>query len=240
MLGNFIYSTFYSENTEYENFNAFNKKSFWGNLAFRIPCMLVSNALFLAPLCYLKDLTKLRFTSLIGLAILLYIFVVLCAQLPHYQHHYWEKVYIESDPLTHINIYQINRAFSGDLGFFGALATFFFAFSCQHGAIPIFNKLNKKSTKRINKVFSRSVILDFIFFAAYGVVGYLTQPYNLKDLILNRDNIDKASGSKDIMMSICRLLIFFLIICKIPINFNAMRISIVNQIYGTADFTTKQ
>lgn len=240
MLGNFIYSTFFSEDSRYVDFKHFETNSFWGEKKFRIPAMLVTNILFLLPLCYLRDLTKLRFTSLIGLAMLLFIFGVLVAQLPHYQKHYWDTQYKEDKPETHLNIYNIDRAFTSDLKFFGALATFFFSYSCQHGALPIFNKLSKKSIKRIDKVFSRSVLLDFIFFAAYGVIGYLTQPIGLDGLILNRTDIDKDSGSKDVMMSVCRLLIFFLIICKIPINFNAMRISIMKQIYGTTEFTNTQ
>lgn len=240
MLGNFIYSTFFSDNKDYKTFDDFLSGSFWGKLWFRILVMSGTNIIFLMPLCYLRDLTKLRYTSIIGLAMLLFIFCVLCGQLPHYQHHYWDFEYKKDDPETHINVYNIDRAFTSDLKFFGALATFFFAYSCQHGALPIFNKLNNKSIKRINKVFSRSVLLDFLFFAAYGVVGYLTQPLGLNGLILNRIDIDKDNGSKDILMSVCRLLIFFLIICKIPINFNAMRISIMKQIYGSTEFTNSQ
>jgi len=75
----------------------------------------------------------------------------------------------------------------------------------------------------------RSILLDTIVYFIVGICGYLTQPFQTKDLIIYRDPI---KGSNDIPMIIARLLIAFNLILSTPANYNAFRISILSLVYN--------
>ena len=63
-----------------------------------------------------------------------------------------------------------------------AISTLFYAFSCHVGVFPVINTLKSPTPERINLLFKRSIIYKLLF--NYCIFGYLTQPIDTPDLII--------------------------------------------------------
>ena len=87
--------------------------------------------------------------------------------------------------------------------------------------------------RRIQKVFKRSILLDSILYILLGTAGYLSVPYNVPPLIIDRVNIFE----NDYPMIFGRLGIAITLILTLPANYNAFRLSMFEQIYGNTDVT---
>lgn len=233
MLGAFIYEM--GSFTNYPKMEDFYKKSIWGYTWFKIVLMISTALIFLLPLNLLKDVTKLRFTSIFGIFCLLLVTLVIVIQLPSYLDHYWKVLYKENDSSTHLNWTNAGTAFTSDLLFFKGAATLFYAYSCHVGIYPIYEKLVDNCKRRTRKVLLRSVLLDASFYLVVGISGYLTEPIKTHSVIIEREKI-----GNDIVMTICRLLIIVLLFAKIPANFNALRISVFQIIWGDTEIDNKR
>ncbi len=189
------------------------------------------------PLCLIKDVSKLRIASLMGVLTLMFLIVLIVVQCPFYIQNYWDKVYSEGDPETHLNIFNISKAFDSNIFFFRGTATFFYSYTCHIGAIPIFNSIQNNAMRRINKVISRTLILNTLIFLILSTCGYLTWPYKTPDLIIGRGNI---IGGVDVVMCIGRIALIILIIIKIPFNINSFRISFYQMLFKDPKITNKR
>ena len=89
--------------------------------------------------------------------------------------------------------------------------------------------------QRINILFKKSIILDISCYLIIGISGYLTQPVNTPDLIIERKKIFK----NDFLMVIGQVCFIFTLIAKICANYNALRSCLVNLIFGV-DKSQKQ
>ena len=107
-----------------------------------------------------------------------------------------------------------------------AISTLFYAFSCHVGVFPVLNSLKNPSNQRIKLLFKKSIALDIICYLIIGISGYLTQPENTPDLIIERKKI----FNNDSLMIIGQVCFIFTLIAKICANYNALRICIINLI----------
>ena len=73
------------------------------------------------------------------------------------------------DESTHINLFSMKEAFKYNMIFFQCVATIFFCYTCHIGAFPIYKSLKNNISRRINKVFRRSIILDTIIYLFVAV-----------------------------------------------------------------------
>lgn len=233
MIGAFVYEM--GNFPKFQTLDSFYNDSFWGELWFKCLVMLSTAAVFLIPLNLLKDITKLRFTSIFGLFCLLLVTIVIIIELPAYIHYYWTNTYKKYDPDTHLNWIDAGTAFTSELYFFKGTATLFYAYSCHIGVYPVYEKLIDNNKRRTRKVLFRSILMDASFYLVVGITGYLTQPVKTPNFIIEREKI-----GNDIVMTIGRLLIVLLLFAKIPANYNALRISIFSLIWENADITNKK
>ena len=201
--------------------------SLWGTPWFKFTLMIGISLILITPLNLLKDITKLRFTSIFGIFCLFLVAIVIIAELPMYIRNYKEDV--------KINWVDVTVSFDKNLYFFKGTATLFYAYNCHMGLFPIYEKMVEPTKKRIDKVLQRSLMLDAGFYIIVGITGYLTQPIDTPSFIMERDKI-----GNDIIMTIGRILIVFLITCKIPANYNAARISIFELCFGTREIDNKK
>lgn len=236
LVGSFIYMIFYLN--DYPELDLFYTDSFWNRLEIKIGVMMGTALIFLMPLNLLKDISKLRFSSILGIFSLGVFVIVLCFQLKSFIDQYYSYEYKENDESTHINWYDASKAFGPDVLFFKATATIFFAYNCHYGAFPVYDKLADNNERRTNKVVYRSIILDTVFFLIVGICGYLTQPIKTPDLIIFRNQL--FDDKKDIVMTICRIFITILLITKTPVNFNSMRLSLFNLVFKSTQITTRR
>ena len=107
---------------------------------------------------------------------------------------------------------------------FQSIVTLFYAYACHVGAFPVFESLYRPTRKRIRKLLNRAITIDIICYLIIGIAGYLTQPENTPDLIIERD---KMEDSRDWFMCSGKFFFMFTLIAKICVNYNAQRSSIL-------------
>jgi amino acid permease len=213
-------------NYGYDTIDNFFKFSFWSNNEFKFPIMYGVGFAIILPLCLLKDISKMRFTSIFGVLSLMSLILIIIIEFPWYLSDYLHNIYKEDDPSTHLNLWNISTGFTSKLYFFQGTATLFYAYSCHIGAFPIYKELKNNVRRRIEKVFTRSIILDASFYLIVGVTGYLSNPLGTPDLIIERYKLFDS----DIIMTLGRIAFVFTLIMKIPANYNSFRLSLLNLI----------
>ena len=221
------YFEFFVDKTEYLEFDSF-KTNIWNLYYIKLPVMFGLTAL-LIPLCLLKDISKMRFTSMIGVFALIYSILVVVIETPWFYKDYIDNVYREDDSETHANWFDITKGFTSDLNFFSSIATIFFCYTCHPGAFPVFKSLKYNNEKRINQVFLRSIGLDLIIYLSIAICGFLTSPISKEPLIIFRKSIFK----NDIFMNIAKISLALDLYLSIPVNYNSFRMSFFILVFKT-------
>ena len=225
LIGRTFYEIFIDRD-DYKTFDDY-KAAKWDKASYKYPIMFGTTALVI-PLCLLKDISKMRFSSMFGVCALMYSILVVVVQTPWFYKDYLDK-YKEDDPKTHANWFDISKGFSSNLYFFTGVATVFFCYSCHPGAFPVYKTLKNKSEKNVNTVFFRSVCLDFVIYILVAICGFMTAPTNPKELIIYRDTVFE----NDIFMTIAKIALALDLFLSLPANFASYRCSFFIVFFGT-------
>lgn len=188
--------------------------------------------LLIIPLCLLKDISKMGMASILSIFTLIYAIIVIIVECPIYFANFLKNHDWKND----VNWFDITTGFDKNLYFFRGTASIFFAYTCHAGAFPVYKSLKNNITRRVNKVFMRSILLDIVLYVIVGLCGYLTEPINTHDLIIYRNKL----LNNDIAMDLARLGIAFNLILSSPANYNGFRLSIMETIWGTTEITDKR
>ena len=227
LFGRFIQSAFY-RNT-YKDYDDFYDQK-WGKLYIKLP-FFAGLAFLLSLICLIKDINKMAFTSIIGVGAVIYTLLIVIIQCHSYYKHYKNTVYVKEDKETHVNWYDLGKAFTSKLDFFKGITSFIFAYACQSGIFPLFagfkNQEDGVKKMRISTIFA--TILTTILHVISIVCAFLTDPITPEDLIIYRKN--KGTG-RDIAMVIARLLVSISLFFTIPGNYVPLRLSIANVFTG--------
>ncbi|KAI8821813.1 transmembrane amino acid transporter protein-domain-containing protein [Fimicolochytrium jonesii] len=128
-------------------------KTFW----------LIACLLLVSPLCFLRRLDSLRYTS--GFALLSVIYLVFIVVTYFFApqegmppHVHWDEI----------------KWFKLDRHFFGVIPIFVFAFTCHQNIFSVYNELIENEHKRMRKVVVTSVGTAFFVYQTVAVLGYLT------------------------------------------------------------------
>ena len=215
LLGGVVNEVF---NYGYQGVEEFAEKSFWNDIIIKfIVCYLIMGFI-LSPLCLLKNISKMRYASMFGIFNLFFLIFIVVIESPFYiKHNFF-------DNKTKINFIDITVGFKKDMKILQTIATLFYAFSCHVGVFPVLNTLRDPSPKRINIIFKNSIILDISCYLIIGFFGYLTQPIDTPDLIIERKKLFK----NDFLMIIGQICFIFTLIAKISANYNALRSCLIN------------
>ena len=201
----------------YANVEEFVEESFWSkkNVKFLVCYFITITVLF--PLCRLKTISRMRYASTFGiLSLFLLIFIVL-VECPFFYSHNVIK------GGQKINFMDFRPGFGKDMQFLQSISTIIYAFSCHVGVFPVLNSLHNPTRKRVQKVFRRATLLDIVCYLIIGFSGYISQPENTPDLIVERDKIFK----NDFLMTIGQILFIFTLIAKICANYNGLRTTLL-------------
>lgn len=109
---------------------------------------------------------KLKFISMFGIAIIIYMITVFGFQVSDYYHYYNE---LEPEGIV-IENFKLNAQFVEAYGIC------FFMYLNQYTIIPICNNIKQVTSKRISKVISRTILFAFILFITVLFVGYFSLP----------------------------------------------------------------
>jgi len=216
LLGGVINEAF---NLGYQGVEDFALNSFWHQFKYKFFICYIITAVILTPLCLLKNISKMRYTSMFGIFSLFFLIFIVVIECPFYiKYNFFGK---ENMKLNYIDVLS---GFKGDMKILQAISTLFYAFSCHVGVFPVLNSLKNPSNQRIKLLFKKSIALDIICYLIIGISGYLTQPENTPDLIIERKKI----FNNDFLMIIGQICFIFTLIAKICANYNALRICIIN------------
>lgn len=207
----------------YRNMNDFVSQSFWGSYILKFLVMYGIIHFIFLPLCLMKDLSKLRFSSIFGVLSLLFVMIIIVIQTPSYFSDYLSHKKEEDEG---INIFDISKGFGENLYFFKGSATLFYSFNCHIAVFPILKGLKDNVNRRIQKVFRRSILLDAIVYSIIGICGYLTSPLYTPDLIIER----KKLGETDNLMILGRTCFLCTLLMKFPASFISFRITFLSLI----------
>ena len=227
-LGEALYGLKYYQT--YETAESFKKDSFWDEWYIKYLLPYLSSIIIVYPMCLIKDVSKLRIISLIGVVnIIFLIFIVL----------FQSKDYITKENLkNNINYIDIRKGFQDKFDALNFISTIFYA-SCFHiGCVPVINTLKNNVRRRIYKSIRRTILMDIVLYLAIAIVGYLSYPINTPSLIIQRPTLKKREP--DILMSIGKLGLVFTFFTKLPNTYSSLRITLFDKLFDTTEITNKK
>ena len=202
----------------YENMENFAAQSFWGQQNVRMIVCYSISYIILFPLCLTKTLSKMRFASTFGVLCQLLMIVIILIQFPSF---YYHNIHQRKQ---NINFSDIKLGFGKNMELFQSITTIIYAFECHSGIFSVLSNLQKPSRLRVQKVFKNAILIDVISCLIIALSGYLSQPFNTPELIIERHTIYKH----DILMISGLILFLFTLITKVGANYNGFRITILN------------
>lgn len=165
----------------------------------------------LLPLSMLDELNELRFTSLVGVICILYLFSVVLVQfISHAAKH----------GLPHDIAWMPPS--SERFGVIEMLSLAVFAFSCQPNVPGVYVELERRSFRRMTKVARGSMSLCLVIYVVMGVAGYLTFGGKTMDNIL--DNL--RSKHVTVPVAIAFFAMTFAVVMSFPLNMFPVRYSL--------------
>jgi amino acid permease len=202
----------------FDNMEIFSVASFWGETKIRlIVCYSIVLFIF-SPLCMIKTLSNLRYVTALGIfSVFLVIFIVVIQSPMFYHHNVIEKK-------MKINFVDISLGFGSDFKFITSISTIVYAYECHAGIFPVISALNNPNENRVNSVFRRATFINAIAYIIITLSGYISQPQNTPDLIIEREKIT----NNDYLMSLGLIFFTLTIIIKIVALFNCLRRIILN------------
>ena len=230
LIGSFVYDIQLTRNQiDNKSFDDFFKDVFENNMLLKSG-ITFGIILLLFPLCLLKDVSKMRFASLIGVLALAYSIIVIMIESPFF-------AYSNKELLSQINWFDFRDAFKPKTGFafFSCMSTVFYLYSCHAGAFPVYKTLRNNTTRRIKKVFRRSIILDIVIYFCVAAASYLTNPKDPPELIVFRDPLNNFKN--DYFMMLAKIGVIFDLFFSTPANYAALRISVFELIWGNTNIT---
>ena len=220
-------------NEKYATFNDY-KTDVWQEKKYlKFPIMFGVAALDY-PLCLLKDISKMRIPSLIGVLALVYSIIVVIIE------SFFYLLNENKDIISEMNWINITHAFDLKEGipFFGGIATVFFLYSCHAGAFPVYKTLRNNTTRRIKKVFKKSILLDISVYVLISTSSFITSPLDSPDLILYRPNL--KSFDPDYFIFVAKIGIIFNLFFSTPANYAGLRLSFFELVWGNTNITNKK
>ena len=202
----------------FNNIEDFSENSFWKNYSYKFSVCYGISFIILLPLCLQKDINKMRYSSTFGIYSLFLLVLIIIIECPFFIAEYEDSV--------KLNFYNILKGFDSEMNFLKSISTLFYAFSCHVGAFPVIESLKNPTKKRVNKVFKRAIYLDIICYLLIGLTGYLCQPEDTPDLIIERTNLKKFKH--DFIMLFGQICFILTLFAKICANWNALRVSLLS------------
>jgi len=180
--------------------------------AYRILIILFMNSCVLFPLSLFRQLSSLRYASVISVVSCLYISLVIFLQTP---------AYLMEKP----EIWAHFRLFKFEISIIDALCITLFAFEATRAIPIVYSELKKRNAARMGKVIDTSNQLVLTLYLFIGIFGYLSHIDNMPSLIVFRPPLVSVSGT-DWPMVIARLWIALTLSMGVPINIHVTRVNI--------------
>jgi len=127
---------------------------------------------FIFPLCMLRNISKLEYSSFAAVAIIVFftgvIIVMGCEGLANHTADFHDKNW-------HPMVFK---------DFFNALPVLALAFTCQMNVFPIWSELHNPTVERMNKINFASMSLSSALYILTGFFGYIMYPDNKENILI--------------------------------------------------------
>ncbi|CAB4257050.1 similar to Saccharomyces cerevisiae YIL088C AVT7 Putative transporter, member of a family of seven Saccharomyces cerevisiae genes (AVT1-7) related to vesicular GABA-glycine transporters [Maudiozyma barnettii] len=175
---------------------------------------ILTSSLIVWPLCSLKKMDSLRYSSIIGLLALSYIFLLIIAMF-FINNVFSENGALESSPVNWLHVYSWK-------GLFSSFSIVIFAYTGSMNLFSIINELEDNSMTQINKVINSSIGISSFFFLSVGIAGYLTYGSNtLGNILLNYDQNSP-------WIYVANFCLASMLVLSFPLLFHPLRIAVNN------------
>jgi amino acid permease len=175
----------------------------------RIMIMSSFNLLLMTPLSMFKELSSLRFVTLLSGFSLVYISLLVLVEFPFFASE---------------NSWSSFLWFRLDAKIISGFNLCLFSSTCHTNIPQIQGELTNSNMRRISKVSLRSMIAIYFPYMSLGVFGYLSTLGDTPSLIIMRD---KPSGiPNDFLMVIARILMAITLTIGVPVNIPPCRAAI--------------
>lgn len=175
---------------------------------------ILASSVVVWPLCSLKKMDSLRYSSIIGLFALAYLSSLIIAMF-FIDTVLTETPNIEKGPVSWISIYDFR-------GMLSSFSIVIFAYTGSMNIFSIINELEDNSMTQINKIINSSIAISSFLFLSVGVTGYLTFGSNtLGNILLNYDPNSPWIYAANFCLASMLVLSF-------PLLFHPLRIAINN------------
>lgn len=164
-------------------------------------------AIFIVPLAFFKRLHQLRFTSLLGLLTILYLFVLVVV------YKFYDNETTPDHLETHLFIFSTR--------FFQVMTIFVFGFTCHQNIFTIYNELLDPTPVRINSVIVISVVTSFVVYCFIGLFGYYTYGTEVADNIME-------NYPTDVFVTVGRIVVAIHVAVAYPMQSHPSRICMDN------------
>ena len=206
----------------YELVSQFLLHSFFSEKEYKFIINFFISIFIIFPAClfYLNiNYKQLNILSIIGVNIILFIVIAIIFQSPFYLIDFLDE---EKGNIKDI-IFNNKKKEISILHFFRIIGILFFYFSGHNGLIQVIKEVNienkEERIKTYKCLFIQSNIYNCLIYLLISISGYLSMTNGGLDIITER----KIFWSKDIIMTIIRLLLIPMSISKIIINLNIFK-----------------
>lgn len=173
-------------------------RSFW----------ILALMILLIPLCFLRRLDSLRYTSYLSLLAVFYLVVIVL----HYSLSSDAKASLP--PAGEIHLIDVSRHT------ISIFPVFVFAFTCAQNMLPVYNELFQNYERRVNTAIGSSIGTGGVVYLIVGVLGYLSFGSNVGD------NIIAMYPSTSLFVCFGRVSIIVLTIFSYPLQVHPCRASL--------------
>ncbi|CCF60199.1 hypothetical protein KAFR_0J01320 [Kazachstania africana CBS 2517] len=183
------------------------------------------SGLLIVPLCFLKKLDHLKYSSIMGLIALGYLTLLVLGMFLHTVI-FTDNYMIVRGQVNWFTVYD----------FKGLLSTFsiiIFAYTGAMNLFSIINELKNNSMENVSSIINHSISISTILFLTVGIAGYLTFGCNtLGNILLNYD-------ADSVWVSIAKFCLAIMLVLSFPLLFHPLRIAVNNLVvwleinYGT-------
>lgn len=193
--------------------------TYYSHETYRVLFTIGVTVCILIPLSLAKNITSLRYLTIVCVISIIYVTLLVVIQTPLYMN------------TMHNSIYDITL-FKLDTSIADTVSIIVFAFNAVTCIPVIYSELYMSNYRRMTKVINRSVLLSGFMYIILGVFGYLSYCSDMPGLVTNRGSVE-GPGVIDWPMEVAKVLISCALCGTVAIANNSLRISMEQMIAGT-------
>lgn len=183
------------------------------------PFVVSFSAILIAPVCFMRKMDSLKYTSYAGMAAVLYLVILTVVNF----------FITESASFSNIPLFV-----KPSLSMFSYYGSFVFAYTCHQNILPIQNEARNNTPRGMMNVIATSMTTATIFYLAVAIFGAATYGSEVKDNIL-------ANMQSNIFTYAARIFYILLLLVSVPLQVFPCRLSIekMTLFYMRAERLTK-